>query len=108
MIKHICGSDIIKSKQVQNNNEKFMVYKYNNEHLEFHYSLASYYSTKNITLDPFDDNIQNKNTDNKVIKTKITLKKLNFDLDGLLFYIKDGKLFLNSYFIDKNINLDDK
>lgn len=74
--------------------------------------VSSYYTKKQIILDLFDDNIINKKQDDNVLKTKITLKKLNFDLGELLSYIKDGKSFLKSYLysinIDKNINFDDE
>jgi len=106
MIKHICGSDIIQSKRIRDGKIIIRIYNYNNEHLEFHNKLASYYSNKHIILDLFEDNIINKKIDDKI--TKITLNKLEFDLDELLSYIKDGKSFLKPYLysihIDKNIN----
>ena len=106
MIKHICGSDIITSKKIQNNNERIMVYKYNNEHFEFHNYLASYYSTKNINFDLFDDNLIYKKLDDNDVKIK--LKKLNFNLDEFLFnienYFKESKYFLSSILIDNYKN----
>jgi hypothetical protein len=70
--------------------------------------VSSYYTKKQIILDLFEDNLCNKKIDDNIVKTKITLKKLDFDIDELLSYIKDGKSFLKSYLysinIDKNIN----
>jgi hypothetical protein len=108
MIKHICGSDIIVSSQMRYKNERIRTYNYNMECYYFHNNLASYYTKKQIILDLFEDNLCNKKIDDNIVKTKITLKKLDFDIDELLSYIKDGKSFLKSYLysinIDKNIN----
>jgi hypothetical protein len=108
MIKHICGSDIIVSSQMRYKNERIRTYNYNMECFNFHNNLASYYTKKQIILDLFEDNLCNKKIDDNIVKTKITLKKLDFDIDELLSYIKDGKSFLKSYLysinIDKNIN----
>ena len=98
MIKNICGPEIIQSKQIQTNNERIMVYKYNDEHLEFHNKLASYYSTKNIYLDIFDDSDKLKN------RPKIMLKsnKVNIDIDEMLAYVEEAKKFISHFYIDHN------
>lgn len=83
MIKNICGSEIIISKQIQNNNERKRYYDYNNEHIQFHYNLASYYL----------------NTNN--FPVNIFIEDFNFDLDELNLFINDAKQFLNRYYINK-------
>ncbi len=89
MIKNICGPEIIISTRIQNENERKIIYKYNNEHINFHNDLASYYK-KNIISDIFDD------SDNNMVNDKIKLKKLKFDLNDLMSYIEDGKKFINN------------
>ena len=101
MIKHICSSEIITSKLVRNANDRQRIYKYNNECLDFHNDLSSYYTKKQIKLDLFEDNIINKILyDNDV---KIKLKKLNFNLDDFLFhidnYLKESKSILIDNYI---------
>ncbi len=111
MIKHICGSDIISSKRIRYNNDRKIIYNYNNECLDFHNNLSSCYTKKQIKFDLFEDNIQNKLSDDNIVKKKIKLKKLNFNLDEFLYhienYLKESKSFLSSILIDKDINFDD-
>jgi hypothetical protein len=54
IIKNICGSEIIVSKQIQHKNERKMKYCYNYKYIQFHYELASHYS---LTNDNFIKNI---------------------------------------------------
>jgi hypothetical protein len=98
MIKNICGPEIIQTKRVQVNNERIIVYKYNEEHLDFHNKLASYYSTKNIILDPFDDSDKLKNRPKIILKSN----KVNIDIDEMLAYVEESKIFISHFYIDHN------
>ena len=83
MIKNICGPEIIQSKKIQNDTIRKTVYKYNEEHLDFHNKLASYYSTKKIILDPFDDS-----------------DKIDIYIDKMLAYVQEAKIFISHHYID--------
>ena len=60
-----------------------MVYKYNDEHLDFHNNLSSYYSTKKYNLDPFDDS-----------------DKIDIYIDKMLAYVQEAKIFISHHYID--------
>jgi hypothetical protein len=90
MIKNICGPEIIQIKRIRNEVDRIRIYKYNEDHLVFHNNLASYYSTKNIILDPFDD------SDNIILKSN----KINIDIDEMLAYVEEAKIFISHYYFD--------
>jgi hypothetical protein len=96
MIKNICGPEIIQSKQIQTNNERTMVYKYNEEHLDFHNNLSSYYSTKKYFLDPFDDSDKL----NKYQKIILKSNKIDIYIDEMLAYVQEAKQFISHFYID--------
>lgn len=82
MIKNVCGKGIITSTQERVNGIKQRVYKYNQEYLDFQKELAVYYSPIKV---------------NKLLlESEITI-----DIDELNEFIKDGKQFVNNYYIDK-------
>jgi hypothetical protein len=96
MIKNICGPEIIQSKKIQTNNERTRVYKYNEEHLDFHNILASYYSTKIYNLDPFDDSDKL----NKCQTILLINNKIDIYIDEMLAYVEEAKIFISHYYFD--------
>ena len=81
MIKNICGSQIINCKRKRIKNERFCVYHFNDEYIDFHKKLASYYT--------FDDDFNEE-----IIGLKSN--KINIDLNEIYNFIKDGKKFIKS------------
>ena len=81
MIKNMCGCQIINYKQKQIKNERFCVYHFNDEYIDFHKKLSSYYTF----------NIDNDKK-NIILKNNVD----DIDLDEIYNFIKDGKKFIKS------------